>query len=168
MEDYSNAIEKLVAEHEQTMVKLQKYDKDIANCLASLKQSWIPGRPMGIEEELGKLDQYLEEIRTDLEEHIRVEEKEVLPTLTKYSANIISKAVLYEHEKILKSISELEKHAGDLVNKTTNRSELLNGEFKIKEAINQILQLIQEHSDAQEVIYNLAQEALDEDLNKDD
>ena len=83
-------IERIVKEHEETLEKIHDLDI-IMNHLEFLKRSWIPGLSRGIVQELANLDEALEIIRTDLEKHMRFEEDEFLPTLTKYATDIVSR-----------------------------------------------------------------------------
>ena len=159
MEDDVVSIERLITEHEEALAKIRGCD-EAAHDLESISQSWSPGRSAELEQELTRLEEALESIGTYLAEHIRVEEQEFLPTLTKYAADIVSRGVLYEHGKILESISDLRKHARDLVGKPADREQLLNRQSKIKESINSIMQLVQEHAQKSEIIYDLAREAL--------
>ena len=154
-----SAIERIVKEHEETLEKIRGLDV-ITRHFESLRQSWTPGRPREVAQELARLEEALAIIRTDLEKHMRFEEDEFLPTLTEYAADIVSRGVLFEHRGIIESIANLREHARAMVGKPANREELLMKESKIKEAINDIQKLLEEHVQTSEVIYKLARETL--------
>ena len=103
-------------EHKETLEKI--HDLDIVmRHLEFLKRSWIPGIPGELVQELARLEEALDIIRADLEKHMRFEEDEFLPTLTKYATDIVSGGVLFEHKGIIESIADLREHARALVGK---------------------------------------------------
>jgi len=153
------AIERIVKEHEETLEKIHDLDV-IMNYMEFLKQSWIPGVLQDPLQELARLEKALEIIRTGLEKHMRFEEDEFQPTLTKYATDIVSRGVLFEHKRVIESIANLREHARAMVGKPANREELLVKESNIRDAINGIQELLKEHVQTSEVIYKLAREAL--------
>ena len=159
MQDYLAHIDSLIGEHEQYSAKIGACDDALRN-LASIRQNWIPGHPDDANQELNKLEQALDTIGTELEEHMHIEEQEALPILTKYAADIIRHGVLYEHRAILQSISDLREHARDLFGKSADREEVLNKEARVRESIGDISELLREHAQMQDTIYNLAREAM--------
>jgi len=154
-----SAIERIVKEHEETLEKIRGLDV-ITRHFESLRQSWTPGHPRDAVQELARLEEALDIIRPDLEKHMRFEEDEFLPALTKYATDIVSRGVLFEHRGIIESIANLREHARALVGKYADRKELLTKEYKIKEAISNIQELLEEHIKTSEVIYKLAREVL--------
>ncbi len=152
-------IERILQEHEETLEKIRDLDV-VMRHLEFLKRSWIPGIPGDLVQELARLEEALEIIRTDLEKHMRFEEAEFLPTLAKYATDIVSRGVLYEHKGIIKSITDLREHARAMVGKPADRDETLNKESKIREAIDNIQELLEDHTQTSAVIYKLAREAL--------
>jgi iron-sulfur cluster repair protein YtfE (RIC family) len=163
MQNHAAVIERLINEHEQSLTKVQELDAAVGQ-LASLKQDWIPGRPLNLAQDLDRLEKTLKEISEELEGHLRFEENEFLPLLTNYAADIIRSGLMFEHRQILDSIAVLRKSARGLVGKYLSRDELLVREYAIKESINNILRSVQEHARIQEVIFNLAKEALSLEL----
>ncbi|MFC1896954.1 hemerythrin domain-containing protein [Chloroflexota bacterium] len=159
MQDYLVGLEKLMGEHEQVLSKIRGFHKSIGD-LDRLRQNWIPGRPMDLKQEFTQLEEALDSIVTYLEEHLRIEEQELLPVFTKYATDIVNRGVCYEHREILKSLSNLRQHSTDLIGKPANREELLNKQLEVTTLINGILQTMQEHTNTQKVIFNLAREAL--------
>jgi DNA repair exonuclease SbcCD ATPase subunit len=158
MPDYLDGIDKLLGEHEQLCTKIGGCNRTI-NELSGAIQNWIPGRSENIEQELSRLDKLLQEISKELEEHIREEEHEFLPVLTAHAADIIRRGVLYEHQAILESISDLKKHVKDFAGKPADREEMLEKQSKVKESIGRILEAVEEHAHTQEVVFNLARES---------
>ncbi len=152
-------IERILREHEETLEKIRDLDI-VMRHLEFLKRSWIPGVPRDLVQERVRLEEALEIIKTDLEKHMRFEEDEFLPTLTKYATDIVNRGVLFEHKGIIESIANLREHARALVGKPSDREELLTKESKIREAINNIQELLKGHVQTSEVIYKLAREVL--------
>ena len=91
---------------------------------------------------------------------MRFEEQEFLPMLTKYAADIIRRGLLFEHRGILDSIAEVRESAREFIGKPTKREEMIAREANIHESIHRILELLEEHAHTQEVLFNLAREAL--------
>ena len=146
------AIERIVKEHEETLGKIHDLDV-VMNHLEFLKRSWIPGLSGEVVQELAKLEKALDIIKTDLEKHMRFEEDEFLPTLTKYATDIVSRGVLFEHRGIIESIVDLREHARAMVGKPADRDELLDKESTISEAVDNIRELLKDHIQTSEVIY---------------
>ena len=159
MENNLTVIERLIKEHEQSLTKIQELNSAMRQ-LARLKQDWIPGSPSNLEQNLDRLEKTLEEIGSELEDHLRFEEERFLPILTNYAADIIRSGLLCEHNKLLDSITVLRKNARSLVGKPSSRDELLVRQSAIKESINNILQFVGEHAQTQDMIFKLAKEAL--------
>ena len=153
------AIEIIVKEHEDTLEKIRDLDI-IMRHLEFLKRNWIPGLVGDVVQELSKLEEALEIIRADLEKHMRFEEDEFLPTLIKYASDIVSRGVLFEHREIIESITNLREDAKAIVGKPANRDEQLEKESKIREAIDNIQELLNDHVQTSELIYKLAREAI--------
>jgi phosphoenolpyruvate carboxylase len=159
MQDYLDDIDRLLREHKQLSAKIGGCNVTI-NELAGAIQNWIPGRPGKVEQELFRLDKFLQEISKELEEHIREEEHEFLPVLTAHAADIIRRGVLYEHQTILELISDMRKHVKDFAGEPADREEMLEKQSRVKESIDRIIQAVQEHAHTQEVIFNLARESV--------
>jgi len=166
MQEELAAIDRVVREHEQTLSTIRDCDVAVRD-LAGLKQEWIPGRPMALESELAQLEKVLKRLAKELRSHIRFEEQEFLPTLIKYASGIVSRGLLFEHKEILTSITDLVKNLGDLSGKPANRDELTMKQSRIKESIDRILILVEHHAYTQEVIFNLAREAVAHESEQD-
>lgn len=166
MQDYLAVIDRLLQEHEQLSAKLGGCDGAI-NDLAGVRQNWIPGTPMAIEQESARLEKFLEGISKDLEEHMHVEEQEFLPVLIKHASDIVRRGVLYEHQAILESISELREHVKGFVGEPADREEMLDKEAQVRERLKGILEIMQKHTETQGVIFDLDREALAQETDND-
>jgi iron-sulfur cluster repair protein YtfE (RIC family) len=158
MQEHLAGIDRLLQEHEQISAKIGGCNEAI-NELAKVRQDWIPGRPGNIDLELARLEKLLEEISKDLEEHMRMEEQEFLPVLTKNAVDIVRRGMLYEHQAVLESVSDLREHVRDFVGMPADREEMLEKEARVKGWINRVLELLQKHTQTQGVILDLAREA---------
>ena len=116
---------------------------------------------------MAKLAKVTKQLAKELRNHIRFEEHEFLPILTKYASAIIHRGILFEHKEVLSSLSDLLKHVGDLGGKELSHDELIVKQSRVKEEIDRILILVEHHNYTQEVIFNLAREAVSCELKPD-
>jgi len=160
MEDALGAIEKILREHSEGLEAIQGCE-NTANSLVSLGRHWIPGTPVSVADEVRQLQERLAAIHRDLSEHMRFEEEEFLPTITKYAAEIVNRGLCFEHATILNSITELTEKAPDLVGEPTDRAELLAGQARIRASLDNIRRLLGEHTRKAETITDLAREVIE-------
>ena len=96
---------------------------------------------MDIGQELTRLVKLLEEISRDLEGHMRVKEREFLPILAKRATDIVRRKVLYEHQTILKSISDLTEHVkGCLVGESADRKGIMGMQARGRDGLKGLLE----------------------------
>jgi iron-sulfur cluster repair protein YtfE (RIC family) len=103
-----------------------------------------------------ELEEYIVAIQCDLSEHMRFEEQEVLPTIIRYAAEIISRGLLFEHEGILNSITDLREKVMDLVSSHPDHAALVIDEARIIGKLHDIHAIVKEHIQKQEAILELA------------
>lgn len=94
---------------------------------------------------------------------MHVGEHDFLPTLTRYSADIVGKGILHQHQGMQESINSLRESARDLVGKPASQDELLHGESKIRKELERIRHLVGDQARTQEVLFELARDALAEE-----
>ena len=92
---------------------------------------------------------------------MRFEEEEFLPAIVKYAAEIVNRGLCFEHATILNSITELAEKAPDLVGEPTNREALVAGQQRIKDKLDTIRQLLEEHARKGEMITDLTREVIE-------
>ena len=159
MKDKSIDTEKLLKEHEESFERIEKLDSNI-NSLLRLKAEWIPGKSYDWKQKLGELEQSLAVVHSHLQEHMAYEEKNLLPLLVENAANIISRAIPYQHKKILTLIAELRENLKSITDEPTNRQEMIEKEMAIHSYINAITTKLRGHMRVQEVIFKLFNESL--------
>ena len=162
MSDNLAAIERLTREHQQALGRIGGIHKAVLD-LTGLRQNWVPGRPPELQEKLAQLRQQLDTIKGELQDHMRFEEHEFLPVLARYAADIIRRGLLFEHGHILDSIDKAAKEAGELDGEPADRTEMLTRELRIRELLDGILELMQQHAITQETIFTLARGVLAEE-----
>lgn len=159
MSDSLDTIKKLLREHEQALYGVRKLDIAL-NDLTSLRQQWIPGSSFSYEQRLAQLEQSLDSMHKDLSEHMRFEEETFLPILIKIAPEIIRRGLLSEHIEILDSIINMKRKVQALVRKPTDREEIIGVELHVRESLSIVLEYVEEHTHTQDIIFNLAREAL--------
>jgi hypothetical protein len=80
----------------------------------------------------------------------------------KIAPEIIRRGLLSEHREILNSIVNMQSKVQALVKKPADHEEMIGEAFHVRESLSIVLELLEEHAHTQEVIFNLAQEALTE------
>lgn len=160
MSDNLAAIERLVREHQEALYRIGGVNATVHD-LTELRQEWVPGSSLELKQRLAQLEQDLCNIDEYLREHMRFEEQEVLPILTKHATDIMRRGLLFEHRRIRESIADVKEKVRGVTREPIGRDEMLATEMRIRESLNRILELVREHTNIQEAIFKLAQEALE-------
>jgi|GEM_PF-4943153 len=156
MQDSLAAIQRMQTEHGQILQSITD------SLVAAERLVSIDVSPSGGEPDTHKVrefEDFVTSIQKDLSEHVRFEEQEVLPVITSYAAQIIKGGLLFEHEAIRRAIAELSERTKDLAGLASDYSALTVREAEIEEKLQDIRLMIEEHSNKQEVIFDLAQMA---------
>jgi len=156
----SGAIERIMREHGEGLEGVRGCEK-AANSLASLERRWVPGMPVVVADEVRQLQERLTTTHRNLSSHMHFEEKEFLPTITRYAAEIVSGGLCFEHATILNSITELIENVPDLVGEPADREELLAAQAIIRGRLDNIGCLLEEHARKAEMIADLARKVIE-------
>jgi hypothetical protein len=97
---------------------------------------------------------------SNLDEHVKFEEQEVLPKIASYAIEILTRGVVLEHEEILASISKIMEQSRELADNPSDKMELDIFQAKFREKMQDIRWLVEDHAQKQEVIFKLADKAL--------
>jgi hypothetical protein len=128
----------------------------IGNLLGILSRSGV-----GTTDEAREITGRLTELRSELSEHIHFEEQEVLAKLANYATEILTRGLIWEHEEILTSISELMGQARDLADGSSDETALGLFQAKLIETMQDIRQRVEDHAQKQECILELANNTLE-------
>jgi len=159
MQDDLGAIARIAREREHTLEQLQKCEVVVGQ-LANLHKNWVPGSPPDLEVKLGELEETLQGIEQDMEEHRRSEEEDILPILVEHAGEIIYRGLTMDHDKIVKEVADLRARVHASFGWSAGREERITQEMDIRGSIGVVLTLMRTHCDDQAVIYRLAREVL--------
>ncbi|MFC2039354.1 hemerythrin domain-containing protein [Chloroflexota bacterium] len=160
MQDVLGAIDKIIREHSAGLETVRGCEK-AADSLAKLERHWIPGIPVSPVDEVRQLQELLTTIHRDLSWHMQFEEEEFLPTITKYAAEIVVRGLCLQHAAILESITKLREIVPDLVTESMDRGELMVAQRRIKDKLDDIRRLLEEHARNAEMITSLARDVIE-------
>lgn len=146
--------------------RIEKRYKIISE-LESLSASWISGSPPAFAEKLRQLEQAMGQIGQQLEASIHSGEHELLPVLVSYAAEIMAVGLPYEHQKMLHQASQIRERARELAGRKLERQEQLGEEGNIRDSIDKLLGMMQEHSQTLDSIRQLAKDMLAKETGQD-
>jgi hemerythrin len=126
--------------------------------LASESTDWIPGSSDDLREKQDKLRQTLGYLDEGLRNHFAFEE-ELLPPLL---GDLLMRALAQEHQRIGREIDRAKSLVDSMELQGLGRDELISKQSKVKQVINNICKLIEDHSGKEEVLLGMAGKALEE------
>lgn len=153
MRDHISAILRLQIGHSQIMQTLVASLEALEGLMGggnSAKDSVIDAEKVRIFEE------YMSVISSNLKEHMWFEEHEVLPTIITYADEIINRGLLYEHNEISQAIVEVTEKANDLLGGRADHEALVADSVIIRERLQDIHRMLEDHASKQETIFQLA------------
>jgi len=144
------------------VVRLQREHGGILEAITGYLNA-LDEASMGTIDEVRKVTGQLAALHSDLSEHIRFEEQEVLIRLASYAGEILRRGIVLEHEEILASISELMEESRDLTDGISDKTALGLFWSRFTEKMQDIRLLVEDHANKQKVILELAWKALDKE-----
>ena len=133
-------------------------DEEALLALEKARLEWIPGQLEVLAEKQKKLQQAMGFLDEGLQNHFAYEEQ-VLPPLL---GELFMRALILDHQEIRKEISETKSITAAAKLEGLRREELLSQESNIKQTIQGVCQLIEEHAIREETILEMLQRALQE------
>jgi len=133
-------------------------DQEALASLTQARADWIPGQQEILAEKQKKLQRALSFLYEGLKKHFSFEE-ELLPPLL---GELLMRALILKHMEIIKQISEVKPIVADIKLEGLSRDELLSEESFIQRAINKTCQLVEYHTEEEEVILEMVERALRE------
>lgn len=153
MRDHISAILRLQIDHSQILQTLV----DSLAALEGLMTEEISAKDSILDaEKLKNFEGYMSLISENLNEHMWFEEHEVLPTIITYAAEIINRGLLYEHNEIRQAIVELTEKANELLGAQSNHKALVAADAVIRQRLQVIHRMVENHASKQETIFELA------------
>ena len=167
MQDSLHAIARVQREHGGIL-------DTITDCMDNLNKAIdLVINPMSDVTDADKVHEFDEcavTIYRTLNEHMQFEEREVLPIIVKYAAEIVARGLLAEHKAMLASITELRQKAIDLAGEHSDHAALMINYAGIKVKLDDICRLVEAHDGKQEMVFelvHLASEASEMDSRRD-
>jgi hypothetical protein len=163
MENYLAIINKVIAEHQtiRSHIKLVGDSIPDREALAGLEKTradWVPGKPEVLSESQNKLVQAISYLEEGLRNHFTFEQNAFPPLL----GDLFMRAILLDHEEIMKEIKEDRVITAETGLGGLSREDLLDRESKIRQAVDDLGRLIDEHAGREEVILDMLRRALED------
>ena len=163
MPDSLAIINRVIEEHQRIRehVKLvgdSVSDPEALRSLEKVRADWIPGRLEDVSEKQKRLQQTLSVLGEGLKRHFDFEEKALPPLL----GELLMQSLIIDHRAIMKEIGEATPVVADTKLEGLNRDELIAKESHIQQMVNNICQLVEEHTTREETILFMVQTALKE------
>ena len=144
------------------VIRLQKEHGGILDAIGSLLNYLDNTNPSKVDQ-IPRVTERLTDLYRVLNEHIRFEEREVLPQLVSYAAEILAEGIVLEHEEILDSIVEITERSRDISSVSSDEIALKLFQAKFKEKMQDIRCLVEDHAQKQKMILELAEKTLIQD-----
>ena len=126
--------------------------------LETERLEWTVGSPEVISEKQRELQQTMSFLDEGLKNHFAYEEK-VLPPLL---GELLMRALILEHRGIKKQIDEAKNIVSHTKLEGLSQEELLSKKSDIKQTIDSVLQLVEEHATREEAILKMVKRALED------
>lgn len=137
-------------------------DQEALMSLVSARADWIPGQPDLTKRQEG-LQQTISLLVEGLKNHFAFEENALPPLL----GELFMQALKLEHSEITKAINEVKSILADTRLEGLSREELILKQSGIREMVDSICQLVEEHAAKEETILEMLRKALEnKGLNK--
>ena len=145
------------------VVRLQREHGGILEAIGGFLDA-LDKLSVGNAENVREVAERLAALHSNLNEHIKFEEQEVLSKLARYAVEILTQGVVLEHEVILASIFELMEQSRDLAGSSLDETALGLYQAKFREKMQDIRCLVEDHAQKQEVILELADRTLEREV----
>jgi hemerythrin len=132
-------------------------DEEALTALENIRSDWIPGRLEDMPEKQKRLQQTLTLVQQGLKRHYAFEEEYLRPLF----GDLIMEALVLEHRALSKEIGRARLIVANTKLEGLSREKLLSKESHIKEMIDSICQMKQEHLAKEEAILDMVQRALE-------
>ena len=126
--------------------------------LETERLEWTVGSPEVISEKQRELQQTMSFLDEGLKNHFAYEEK-VLPPLL---GELLMRALILEHRGIKKQIDEAKNIVSNTKLEGLSQEELSSKKSDIKQTIDSVLQLVEEHATREEAILKMVKRALED------
>ncbi len=133
-------------------------DQEALTSLTATSPDWIPGRLEIMAEKQKRLQKTMSSLDEGLKNHFALEEKDLPPLL----GELFMRALVLDHREIEKALDEAKSIIADIKLESLNREELLSQESGIKQIVDDICQLVEEHAGREEVVLEMVQKVLEE------
>ncbi len=161
MSDNLTIIKRIIDEHQTIRGHVKLVGDSIADqealmSLTRTRADWVPGQP-DIAEKQERLQQTISFLDEGLKNHFAFEEK-AFPQLL---GELFARALELEHDEIRGEIDEAKSILANTRLEGLSREELISKQSGIREIIDSICQLVEEHAGKEEKILEMLQKALD-------
>lgn len=131
-------------------------DREALMSLERARADWVPGQLEILGEKQRNLQQAMSYLDEGLRNHYAYEET-MLPALL---GNLFMKALILDHREIQEQLDKAKSLVADTKLEGLSREELLTRESHLKQVIDKICQLVEEHTLKEDTIFQMLKRAL--------
>ncbi|MBN1862905.1 MAG: hemerythrin domain-containing protein [Dehalococcoidales bacterium] len=162
MSDYLAKVEEIIAEHQGIRDSVRRVgesvsDQEALSSLRSADSDWVAGRPELLEQKQSRLKETLDYLEDGMRKHFAREE-EVLPSVL---GEFLMRALLLEHQEILKTIDRSRSVALNTKFSGMSREALESRDSEIKQTVDGLCRLVEGHADKEDLMLETVKIALD-------
>jgi hemerythrin len=149
-------ITRVISEHHETRVHVRLVgdsisDEEAVSALREARADWIPGRQGAPVDRQQKLQQTLCYVEEGLKNHFAVEET-VLPL---FMDEMLLRALLLDHRRIADKLANARSTVADMQLEALDREELLVKEAHIRQLVDQLCHLIEDHATREDIVLDM-------------
>lgn len=168
MEDTTSIIDELIAEHKQIKESIGSCVRTTDDLCAAIgledaKESFTPGRLEDLGQRAAQLEDALELIASNIEQHFYREEKILLEAFERHGLAKLASllyALLNEHGTIRTQLADMRAHAAKLITVQTSRSVWEPNAWALRARIAHVGRELEAHALREEALFENAKKVL--------
>ena len=133
-------------------------DREALRSLRGAHTDWVPSRPEILGKKLEKLQQTLSLLEEGLRNHFAFEENNLPPLC----GDLLMKAILVDHQEIRKKLDEAKSIVFSNKLDSLSEDELTSLESRTKEAVDNVLNVVEEHARKEQVVLEMMRAVLED------
>lgn len=163
MSDNLAIIRRVIEEHHTIRGQIKRAgervsDLEVMSAASVISLGWVVSSAEALAEKQNKIQQAMSYLCGGLNNHF-VFEEEVLPPLL---GEVLMQALLLEHQQIKKELDQAKSMLADIKLKELSRDELLSQKSRMRQVMDGIYRMIEEHAWKEEIMLRMMQRALEE------
>jgi len=161
--DYLELIKRLVEQHRTIRSQIRQAGQSISDLeaisdLQKQYEGWVLSSERELAEKKKNLQTSISSMVDGLNKHFEYEEKSLPPLM----GDVLMQALLIEHRVLRKEMDRSIQVLSELEVQGFSREELLLRKSRMRQVMDSLYQMIEEHAGKEEMIFSMMQKALEE------